>query len=125
MTAVLIDSDVIIEFLRGRDAALQERLGALADADALLAYSPVTVAEVWHGMRPGERGVIEALFGSMVCVPIDAEIGRKAGEYLRLYRRSHGVELGDALIAATAGTHGLKLWTRNRKHYPMREVQHY
>ena len=61
----------------------------------------------------------------MVCVPVDAEIGRKAGEYLRLYRRSHGVELGDALIAATASAHGLKLWTRNRKHYPMREVSHY
>jgi predicted nucleic acid-binding protein len=125
VTAILIDSDVVIELLRGRDAALQERLEALVDADTLLACSPVTLAEIWHGARPGERGVIEALFESMVCVPVDGQIGRKAGEYLRLYRRSHGVELGDALIAATAATHGLKLWTRNRKHYPMREISHY
>jgi len=32
------------------------------------------------------------------------------------------VELGDALIAATASLHNLALWTRNRRHYPMKDV---
>jgi len=66
-----------------------------------------------------------ALFAALTCVPIDAEIGRRAGEYLRLYAKSHGVELGDALIAATASIHGLTLWTRNRKHYPMKDLSFY
>jgi predicted nucleic acid-binding protein len=33
------------------------------------------------------------------------------------------LELGDALIAAAATTSGVRLWTRNRKHYPMADVR--
>jgi predicted nucleic acid-binding protein len=33
--------------------------------------------------------------------------------------------LGDALIAAAASIHGLDLWTRNRKHYPMKDITFY
>ena len=57
-----------------------------------------------------------------MCAPADAAVGRRAGEYLRRYRNTHGVELGDALIAATAVVNGAMLWTRDRKHYPMKEV---
>jgi len=35
---------------------------------------------------------------------------------------SHAVELGDALIAAAAVASRAELWTRNRKHYPMKEA---
>jgi len=52
----------------------------------------------------------------------DAAIGRRAGEYLHRFAKSHPVEPGDALIAATASLHNLKLWTRNRRHYPMTDV---
>lgn len=49
------------------------------------------------------------------------EIGRWAGDYLRRYRKSHGIDLGDALIAASAVVNNSTLWTRNLKHYPMQE----
>jgi predicted nucleic acid-binding protein len=49
-------------------------------------------------------------------------VGRQAGIYLRQYRRSHGIEIADALIAATVAANRAQLWTRNRKHYPMKEV---
>ena len=38
------------------------------------------------------------------------------------YAKSHGMELGDALIAATAAVHKVELWTRNRRHYPEKDV---
>jgi predicted nucleic acid-binding protein len=41
---------------------------------------------------------------------------------LRQYRKSHGVEIADALIAAAAVANRAELWTRNRKHYPMKDV---
>ncbi len=89
---------------------------------AVLACSPVTVAELWHGARPREHKILQDLFEVIQCVPIDLEIGRRAGDYLRMFAKSHSVELEDALIAATASVHGLELWTRNRRHYPMKEV---
>jgi predicted nucleic acid-binding protein len=48
---------------------------------------------------------------------------RQAGAYLARFRRTHGVEIADALIAAAASTAGLRLWTLNRRHYPMKDVR--
>jgi predicted nucleic acid-binding protein len=122
LKSVLIDSDVLIEVSRGRDADIIARWEELSRGNAALLCSPVTVAEIWHGARPHERKVLDALFAALDCIPIDTEIGKRAGDYLREYAKSHHVELGDALIAATASLHSLALWTRNRRHYPMADV---
>lgn len=74
------------------------------------------------GARPREHEALSNLFRALLCVPIDGETGCLAGAYLRDYRKSRSVELGDALIAATAVLNNSELWTRNRKHYPMRDV---
>lgn len=118
-----MDSDIVIEVLRRRDAEIASRWIDLGASGALVVYSPVTAAEVWQGAWDREHGDIDAIFALMTAVPIDADIGRRAGHYLRLYRASHGLDLGDALIAATASIHGVPLWTRNRKHYPMKDVR--
>lgn len=116
---VLVDSDVVIEVSRGRDQGILSRWMQLTNSQDPILYSPVTEAEVWAGARPHEYGVLTNLFRTLVCIPIDAETGRRAGDYLRHYSRSHSVELGDALIAAAALLQSAVLWTRNRKHYPM------
>jgi len=123
MKAVLLDSDVVIEILRGRNGAIQSLWTATVGSDMLVLYSPVTAAEIEHGLRENERQPVEAWFAALTCVPIDTVIGVKAGGYLRQFEKSHGLELGDALIAATAVVHSLHLWTRNKKHYPMRDIQ--
>ncbi len=123
MSAVLVDSDVLVEVLKQGDREILSRWDELGRSEGVVVYSPVSAAEIWQGARDGEQDSITALFSVMTCAPIDAEIGRKAGEYLRLFHRSHGVELGDALIAATAAIHKLQLWTRNRRHYPMKELR--
>jgi predicted nucleic acid-binding protein len=51
-------------------------------------------------------------------VTIDARTGELAGERLRRYRRSHGLELADALIGASSQQYGERLATFNRRHYP-------
>ena len=122
---VLIDSDILIEVSRGRDTALVSRWMELGASDALILFSPVSAAELWAGARPAEHASLEALFEALICVPADAAVGRQAGEYLHQYRKSHAVDLGDALIAASAVASGARLWTRNRKHYPMSEVGFY
>jgi predicted nucleic acid-binding protein len=120
---VLVDSDILIEVSRGRDTDLMSRWIELGASDALVVFSPVSAAELWAGARPAEHASLEALFEALVCVPADVSVGRRAGEYLRRYGKSHSVELGDALIASSAIASGARLWTRNRKHYPMPELQ--
>jgi predicted nucleic acid-binding protein len=120
--SVLVDSDILIEVSRGRDANLISRWTELSRSEGVILYSPVSVAELWAGARPAEHDAIRNLFSALACVPIDAEAGRQAGDFVRRYRKSRGVELGDALIAAGAVINGAALWTRNRKHYPMKDV---
>jgi predicted nucleic acid-binding protein len=125
LKSVLVDSDILIEVSRARDEAVLARWDELSQSDAALLCSPVTVAELWRGARPREHPTLNALFAAIHCIPIDIKIGQRAGDYLRQYANSHHVELGDALIAATAFIHKLELWTRNRKHYPMKDIVFY
>lgn len=120
--SLLVDSDILLEVSRGRDAGLVSQWTELSSSDVEILYSPVSAAELWAGARPAEHVALTDLFSSLTCVPIDAETGRRAGEYLKRYRKSHAVELGDALIAAGAVLNSATLWTRNRKHYPMKEL---
>lgn len=119
---ILVDSDILIEVARGRNKAVVSRWIELSASDAAVLYSPVSVAELWAGARPSEHDALRNLFGALSCAPIDEAVGRQAGAYLHRYRRSHGVEIADALIAANAVANNAELWTRNRKHYPMAEL---
>lgn len=125
MKSVLIDSDILIEVSRGRDHGILERWDELSRGDTAPLCSLVTVAELWHGARPHEQKTLRAMFAAVTCIAIDLEIGERAGDYLRQYAKSHHVELGDALIGATASIHNALLWTRNRRHYPMKEIIFY
>jgi predicted nucleic acid-binding protein len=122
---VLVDSDILIEVSRGKDGDILSRWTELSQSDSLILYSPVSVAELWAGARRREYEMLTRLFRALVCAPIDNETGRRAGDYLRQYRKSHGLELGDALVASAASLNAAELWTRNRKHYPMKELSFY
>ena len=119
---VLVDSDILIEVSRGRDADIVSKWVELSRSEAAVLYSPVSVAELWAGARPREYEALDNLFQALTCAPIDEAAGRQAGHYVRQYGRSHGVEVADALIAASAVANSAELWTRNRKHYPMKDV---
>lgn len=119
--SILLDSDIVISLLRGRpreEAACAERLSR----NEALYYSPITKAEVFAGMRRKEEAATRGLFSLLICLPVSDEIGETAGYYVAAYGRSHGVEIADALIAATAREHHTPLWTLNKKHYPMPDV---
>lgn len=122
---VLVDSDILIEVSRGLNRDIAARWLKLSLGNNPVLYSPVSAAELWSGARPSEHEALAGLFRALICVPIDAETGRQAGAYLRQYRKSHGVEPADALIAAAALLSGAALWTRNRKHYPMKALSFY
>ncbi len=80
----------------------------------------ITVAELGTGARtPAEARGIEGLLAQMQIRDVDLAIARLAGRFCRDFQRSHGVELPDALIAATAEIHGARLATRNLRHFPM------
>jgi hypothetical protein len=116
VTAYLFDTCVIIDYLRDRHEAVQfmRRQGARP------AISAVTAAELFAGVRnSAEEHQIEALWQRLLIYHVDLDVARLGGSYCRQYRHSHGVQIPDALIAATARIHEARLVTRNARHFPM------
>ena len=122
MADILLDSDVIIAWLRGYQPVSGAVLKLLESGHNLL-WTPVSIAEIFSGARKAESARIETLFLILETLPISEAIGKKSGHYLQKYSKSHSLELGDALIAASACMADLSLWTINKKHYPMPEVR--
>lgn len=116
MSGMLVDTDVLIDFLRGYEAARD----FVAQLPEQVFVSAITVAELHVGVRNGkERAALTEFLGTLETLPLDAETAAEGGLLRRDYGPSHGVGLNDALIAATALRHNLELATLNRKHYPM------
>jgi predicted nucleic acid-binding protein len=116
MTAWLLDTCVIIDYLRDR----QEAVDFIRHASARPSISAVTAAELFAGARAAtEQRRIEGLLAQLMVHSVDVEVARLGGAYRRRYGQSHGVLIPDALIAATAQLHGARLVTRNARHFPM------
>lgn len=115
---ILVDSDVLIAHLRGTPAA-RDWLVEARRSDRL-AISVVTTVEIVGGMRSAERREVWRLLSAFKVEPATEIVGRRAGDMMRQYRRSHaGIGLGDYLIAATVDVKGLELATLNVRHFPM------
>lgn len=103
MTDVLVDTDVLIDHLRG---AHELQLG-----QHRLHYSVVTRAELFAGTTATEA--VAQLLAPFREHPVDRAVAERAGRV----RRDTKIRLPDALIAATALEHGLNLATRNRSDF--------
>ena len=113
---LLLDTDVLIDFLRGQPQAVQ----LLEDTDCEFHVSAVSVAELYVGVRDGqEREVLDQLVGVLRTIEISTEIAQQAGLWRREYGKSHGTGILDALIAACADALQIPLATLNVKHFPM------
>jgi hypothetical protein len=116
MTAWLLDTCVIVDYLRDRPEAVD----FIRDAGPRPSVSAVTAAELFAGARSAaEQRRIENLLDQLMVHSVDLEVARLGGAYRRNYGQSHGVLIPDALIAATAPVHGARLVTRNARHFPM------
>ncbi|MDX6633115.1 MAG: hypothetical protein QOG09_770 [Solirubrobacterales bacterium] len=116
MAGALVDTDVLIEILRG-DLSLVERLAAAA-GDGPACASVLTLAELRAGTR-GDDPAIDLLAADLEILPVDAELAERGGRFRRNFGATHGTGLIDAILAATALSRGLAIVTNNRRHFPM------
>lgn len=120
MKTVIVDTDILINFLRGREKA-RKFLLSLA-AEGVVCCSVITVAEICAGMKDHERASTMELIDGFHIINIDRAIAEKAGEYKRSEKKQK-LELDDCFIAASAFEHNAVLATGNGKHYPMTDIE--
>jgi predicted nucleic acid-binding protein len=114
----VLDSTVLIDFLRGKPAV--DRVAALHEAGDVPATTAVNVDEIVRGLRPPEEPAARSLFDGLIVLPTGRRAGWRAGEWRREFA-SRGITLyqADCLVAATAWTHRAVLVTGNPKDFPM------
>lgn len=122
---VVVDTDILVWILR-QDQVLVDRFKtAIVETNGHVYITPVQVAEIYSGIRPKEKLKVELFIESMNILDIDKNIGKLAGDFLHQYAKSHAMTMADALVAAAVKANVFKLWTMNKKHYPMFERGEY
>jgi len=112
---MLIDTDVLIWYLKGNDKAYKT-----IESSNSFFISVVTYMELVQGMRNKKElnSLRKALhIWNAQILYISEEISAKAMFYFEQHFLSHSMQLADALIGATAIAYGNPILTENDKHY--------
>ena len=116
-----IDSDILIWHLRRERKALGF-LRSMRDQQNTLCLGALQRAEVVFFMKPHERMDTLLLLSLFETASIDAGIVDLGGELYREFHPAHGIDIADALLAATVLKTGGKIYTLNTRHFPMRDL---
>lgn len=116
MTKVVVDSDIVIDFLRTGAGALPTLFIGQRDGTIELFLSAVTVLELFAGKSSkGTQANLGELLSGFTVVPLSSELAKFAGVLKRDHRVS--TAFADLVVATTAISIGAKLATRNKRHY--------
>lgn len=114
----IVDTSVIISFLRGFDPVAR-RLAALIEDNRVI-LSSVTVFELFVGVEVGTRAeaAVRELTSVLPVLPLDRDAAHKAAEVERDLRRSREV-IGtrDTFIAGLALSNNLPVYTQDVRHF--------
>lgn len=113
---MIVDTDVLIDYLKGNPPAVE----FIEENIDQVSVCAMTVAELYQGLRNRkEKEILDRFISELRVFSITGDIAIGAGLLKREYGKSHSSGLADCIIAATALSHGMKLATLNRKHFPM------
>lgn len=119
--AVLLDTTVLLDALRGRPVV--ERLRGLRRAGDTPFVCAVNVDEVVRGLRPSEEAGARRLLTGLRIAPLGREEGWRAGRWRREMAASgRTLTQADCLVAAAAVGVGARLATGNPDDFPMAEL---
>jgi len=117
-----VDSDVLIWHLRGKIEAAEFLRALKSNVEYELWIGAMQRAEVVFFMRPEEEDDTQLFLSLFKTAPVDQAIVDGAGRLYRQWQPSHGIDVHDAILAATAKQTGGKIYTLNVKHFPMPDL---
>lgn len=112
---VLCDTNIFISAFNGRPDTI-DQLSKIGFTE--ISLSAVTVMELLQGMGDKkELAEMKKKIKFYDVVQIDSAISQKAIEFIETYKLSHGLQIPDAIIGATAVVHQIPLYTYNLRDF--------
>lgn len=113
---VFIDTDILIDFSQDQSEAVQTI--AELEKNYELCISVIVAMELYAGGRSKkELANIDTFLSGFKISFLPKDISEQALAWMREFRSSHGVEINDMLIAATAFSTDTAFISKNQKHY--------
>ncbi|MBI2008039.1 type II toxin-antitoxin system VapC family toxin [Candidatus Amesbacteria bacterium] len=112
---VVIDSDVIIDFLRTSQGSFLELLDLSRMRKIKLFVSSITAIELYSGNDLKQRKLVDEVLDKLNVVVVDRKLALMVGEARGKLGKSVG--FADLIIGATCKFLGAELATRNKKHF--------
>lgn len=111
------DTDVLIDYLRGRDPGASW-IARRLEAGAGLMTTVISRFELLAGVRTRDEEAVRTLLAAIPAIPLDVVAADRAAEVRRtLEEKGTGIGMGDSLIAGIVLDAGAKLATRNTRHF--------
>lgn len=122
MEIALLDTDILSELLKQRNARVKHRAARYARAHGQFAISAFTKYEMDRGYRESgatrQRARFDTFCQNSIVLPITEEVLSRAADLWVLARRGgHSHNDADLIIAATALVAGRTLVTGNTSHF--------
>lgn len=112
---VLCDTNIFISAFNGRQDTI-DQLDKIGLDEIVL--SAVTVMELFQGMgNKEELARMKKKIKYYDIVQIDQDISTKAIEFIESFKLSHGLQIPDAIIGATAVIYQIPLYTYNLRDF--------
>ena len=121
MREVLIDTNILVDHLRGKPEATHFLISSITSQNKVLC-SVITRIELMCGMKTSEESIINKLLQTFEEIEVTKKVAIVAGSYMNKYAKSYGINAADAIIAATAKYYNANLYTLNLKHFPMKDI---
>ena len=117
MADILVDTDIIIEYLRSRDKSSTALIGLLQEHRLFI--SPISELELYLGARTDRhRTDLELIFSESETIPFEMGCGKTAAGIWRKLESAHQhTEIRDVFIASVAIHNDMWLHTYNEKHF--------
>jgi predicted nucleic acid-binding protein len=113
MEIILLDTNVLIEILKGNQSTVQ-----MVESFSYTAISAITVMELYYGaLNKAELKQLEKFVALFQVLHLEEQISMKSEHLIKTFAKSHNLDIPDSLIASTALVNGYKFFTYNIKDF--------
>ncbi len=113
MEKVILDTNILIEILKGNQKTIQ-----IVEQFDRLCISSITVMEIYFGaLNKQELKKLKQFVSSFDVISLNENISNIATNLIYKYTKSHTLDIPDALIASTSIFINTPLFTYNKKYF--------
>jgi predicted nucleic acid-binding protein len=111
---IILDTNILIEILKGD----RKTISKVESFSKELSISSISAMELFYGaLNKSEVKKLEKFISLFNIIYPDETISYKAMELVKLYAKSHSLDIPDSIIASTSLQHKCELFTYNQKDF--------